>query len=214
MGEGGCVATSNPLLKKIINSLRDWGRDCVCETGKDNFCGRRFSQQHGRLPFGYDHKYVYSHIGYNLKITDLQAAIGCSQLKKLAGFVRLRQKNFYYLKKYFKKYGQLFGTAENETASQPAWFGFPLIVKKNPIFNRDKIVAYLEKHKIATRMLFAGNLTKQPAYAKSQYRIAGNLKNTDLIMNDLFWIGVYPGIKPKMLRYITTVLDSFLCQKN
>lgn len=210
MGEGGAVLTNNPLLKKIIASFRDWGRDCWCEPGHDNTCGKRFSQQFGRLPFGYDHKYIYSHIGYNLKITDMQAAIGVAQLKKLPFFIKARRRNFDYLYKFFKKYEKYFILPQPEKNSQPCWFGFPILVKESAPFTRNEIVDYLEKNKIATRMLFGGNLTKQPAYENTKYRISGSLKNTDLVMNNLFWLGVWPGIKKPQIDYIKKTIIVFL----
>ena len=209
MGEGGAVLTNNPLLKIIIASFRDWGRDCWCEPGKDNTCGKRFDQQFGELPLGYDHKYVYSHIGYNLKITDLQAAIGVAQIRKLPSFIKVRKNNFNILFSFFKKYEKYFILPNSEKISEPCWFGFPLLVKKGAYFSRNEIVNYLEKNKIATRMLFGGNLTKQPAYQNIEYRTHGSLKNTDLVMNNLFWIGVYPGITKEKLKYIFKVFIEF-----
>lgn len=210
MGEGGAIVTNDPLLKKIVASFRDWGRDCWCDPGHDNTCGKRFNQQFGKLPFGYDHKYVYSHVGYNLKITDMQAAIGVAQLKKLPSFIRARKRNFDELYKFFKNYEQYFLLPKTEKNSQPCWFGFPLLAKKDAPFTRNEIVEYLEKNKIATRMLFGGNLTKQPAYENIKYRVSNSLKNTDLIMNNLFWIGVYPGINKKMIYYIKKCFKKFL----
>ncbi|MFH1691082.1 MAG: lipopolysaccharide biosynthesis protein RfbH [Candidatus Omnitrophota bacterium] len=209
MGEGGAVLTNDPLLRKLILSFRDWGRDCWCESGRDDSCGKRFSQKFGDLPFGYDHKYVYSHIGYNLKVTDLQAAIGCAQLDKLSGFVKARQKNFQYLYQHLKRYQCYFLLPEAQEKAEPSWFGFPLFVKKDAPFSRNNIVEFLEKRKIATRMLFGGNLLKQPAYRNMKYRCCGGLKNTDDVMNRLFWIGVYPGITPEMMRYVLSVFDEF-----
>ncbi len=208
-GEGGAVLTSSLLLKKIITSLRDWGRDCWCAPGEDNACGKRFSQKIGDLPYGYDHKYVYSHIGYNFKITEMQAAIGCAQMDKLASFIRARKKNFAFLHDVFKGYGDYFALPLAQKDSDPSWFGFPVLVKENAPFKRGDIVGYLEKHKIATRMLFGGNLLKQPAYKNIKYRAPGGLKNTDLLMRNLFWIGVYPGITGPMLDYIENVLHGF-----
>jgi len=210
MGEGGAVLTDNFELKKIIASFRDWGRDCWCDPGYDNTCGKRFSRQFGKLPKGYDHKYVYSHIGYNLKITDMQAAIGVAQLKKLPAFVRARKNNFNALYNFFKKYEKYFILPKAQKSSQPSWFGFPILVKESAPFKRADIVNYLEENKIATRMLFGGNLLKQPAYQNIKYRLSGSLKNTDLVMNNLFWIGVYPGIKKEQLKYIFKALKKFL----
>ena len=210
MGEGGAVVTNNPLLKKIIASFRDWGRDCWCEPGCDNTCRKRFSWKLGKLPFGYDHKYIYSHIGYNLKITDMQAAIGVAQLKKLPYFIKTRRKNFDYLYKSLKKYEKYFILPKPEKNSQPCWFGFPLLVKKDAPFTRNEIVQYLENNKITTRMLFGGNLIKQPAYQNVKCRIFNSLKNTDLVMNNLFWIGVYPGLNKEMLDYMVESFKEFL----
>ena len=210
MGEGGAVVTSNPLLKKIIVSFRGWGRDCWCEPGQDNSCRKRFSWKLGKLPFGYDHKYIYSHIGYNLKITDMQATVGVAQLKKLPSFIKARKRNFFLLYNFFKKYKKFFILPGIEKNSKPCWFGFPLLIKGSTPFIRAEIVDYLEKNQIATRMLFGGNLTKQPAYENTKYRISGSLKNTDLVMNNLFWIGVYPGITREKLKYIFKVFTRFL----
>jgi CDP-6-deoxy-D-xylo-4-hexulose-3-dehydrase len=212
MGEGGAVLTNDPLLKRIIMSFRDWGRDCWCDSGHDDTCKKRFSQKFGDLPLGYDHKYVYSHIGYNLRVTDMQAAIGCAQLEKLTGFIEARKRNFKFLYKVFKKYGNYFMLPQAEQHSDPSWFGFPVLVKDAAPFRRVDIINYLEDKKIATRMLFGGNLLKQPAYKKMKYRVAGNLKNTDLVMNSLFWIGVYPGLTRSMLSYIEKTLYNF-CRK-
>lgn len=209
MGEGGAVITNNPLLKRIIASFRDWGRDCWCDTGHDNSCGKRFSWQLGKLPYGYDHKYIYSHIGYNLKVTDMQAAIGLAQLKKLNGFIEARRKNFACLYDYLKKYERYLLLPQPTANSEPGWFGFPILVKEDAPFTRSDIIRYLEENKIATRMLFGGNLTKQPAYENIQYRVSGNLKNTDIVMNNLFWIGVYPGINKEKLNWIFETFDRF-----
>lgn len=209
MGEGGAVLTNNPLLRRIIISLRDWGRDCWCEPGHDNTCKMRFKQKLGDLPYGYDHKYVYSHIGYNLKVTDMQAAIGCAQLEKLPAFIEARRSNFSFLYKVFEKYEDYFVLPQAEKNSSPSWFGFPVLVKDTAPFNRADIVNYFENNRIATRMLFGGNLLKQPAYEKIKHRVAGNLRNTDLVMNNLFWLGVYPGLTKPMLSYIQKTLDSF-----
>jgi CDP-4-dehydro-6-deoxyglucose reductase, E1 len=209
MGEGGAVLTNDPLLRRIILSLRDWGRDCWCEPGRDNSCGKRFTQKFGELPFGYDHKYVYSHIGYNLKVTDMQAAIGVAQLKKLPSFIRARKKNFKFLYDVFKKYEDYFILPEATESSDPSWFGFPLLVKDDAPFKRADIVNHLENSKIATRMLFGGNLLRQPAYKNIKYRKNDNLENTDMVMNNLFWIGVYPGLTKEMLGYVENAVVSF-----
>lgn len=210
MGEGGAILTNSPELKRIVASLRDWGRDCWCEPGKDNSCKKRFSWKLGDLPFGYDHKYVYSHIGYNLKITDMQAAIGVAQLKKLPRFIKDRQKNFNSLYDFLKKYEKYFILPEAEKNSSPSWFGFPILVKESAPFERADIVNYLEKNKIATRMLFGGNLLRQPAYQNIKCRVPRDLKNTDLVMKNLFWIGVYPGIKQRQLSYVRKIFSGFL----
>lgn len=210
MGEGGAVLTNNSLLRRIIMSFRDWGRDCWCESGQDDTCKRRFNQKFGDLPYGYDHKYVYSHIGYNLKVTDMQAAIGVAQLEKLPGFIEARKKNFLFFKKHFKQYEDYLVLPESTEGSDPSWFGFPILVKENALFGRNDLVNYLEQNKIATRVLFGGNLTKQPAYKDVRYRISGDLRNTDLVMNNLFWIGVYPGLTKEMLSYIKKTVDNFM----
>jgi len=210
MGEGGAVCTGDPLLKKIIASFRDWGRDCWCDPGCDNSCGKRFDWQLGDLPQGYDHKYIYSHIGYNLKVTDMQAAIGVEQLRKLPEFIEKRKENFNGLYQGLKKYENHLILPHVTTHSDPSWFGFPIIVRKDAPFSREDIVRYLEDHKIATRMLFGGNLLKQPAYADLKYRAPGDLVNTNLVMDDLFWIGVYPGLSREMLDYIISVISIFL----
>ncbi|MFA6281507.1 MAG: lipopolysaccharide biosynthesis protein RfbH [Candidatus Omnitrophota bacterium] len=209
MGEGGAVLTNNLLLKRIIMSFRDWGRDCWCESGHDDTCKKRFSQKFGNLPFGYDHKYVYSHIGYNLRVTDMQAAVGCAQLEKLPRFIKDRKRNFKFLYKVFKGYENYFLLPQAEKHSDPSWFGFPLLVRETAPFSRADIVNHLETHKIATRMLFGGNLLKQPAYMNIKHRVVGGLKNTDLVMNNLFWIGVYPGIDSKRLQYIHRCFEIF-----
>jgi CDP-6-deoxy-D-xylo-4-hexulose-3-dehydrase len=214
MGEGGAVLTDNPLLRRIIMSFRDWGRDCYCGSGRDNTCGNRFSQKFGKLPYGYDHKYVYSHVGYNLKVTDMQAAIGVAQLEKLPGFIAARKGNFSFLREGLKRYSKYLILPEAAKESDPSWFGFPILVKEEAPFGRNDIVKYMEKNKISTRMLFGGNLTKQPAYKDAKYRVSGDLDNTDLVMNNLFWIGVYPGIDKKRLRYMCTCFDNFFEKLN
>lgn len=206
MGEGGAVYTDNPLLHKIIRSLRDWGRDCICSGGQDNLCGHRFDGQYGTLPAGYDHKYVYSHLGYNLKATDLQAAIGTAQLKKLPGFVERRRSNWEYLRENLKGMEEYFILPEKEACSEPCWFGFILLIRPESGCRRDSIVKYLEEHNIQTRNLFAGNITRHPCFESMKegkdYRIAGRLENTDLVMNNGFWVGVYPGMTEPMLEEI------------
>ena len=209
-GEGGAVLTNDLELKKIIVSFRDWGRDCWCEPGHDNTCGKRFKWQLGKLPFGYDHKYIYSHIGYNLKITDMQAAIGIEQLKKLPFFIERRKKNFKFLFENLKRYDRYFIFPKVAKNSDPSWFGFPILVQESAPFTRGNIVNYLEKNKIATRMLFGGNLLKQPAYQDINYRIFGSLENTDIVMSNLFWIGVYPGITKDKLNYVVKAFNKFI----
>ena len=213
MGEGGAVLTNDSELKKIVLSFRDWGRDCWCGSGQDNTCKHRFTQQFGELPYGYDHKYVYSHIGYNLKVTDMQAAIGVEQLKKLPGFIELRKRNFKLLHEGLRNHSHYLALPEETLLSDPSWFGFPILVKDAPMVKttRRDLVNYLEEHKIATRMLFGGNLTKQPAYTDIKYRMVGygDLRNTDLVMDNLFWIGVYPGITEEMIKYILETFAKF-----
>ena len=214
MGEGGAVYTNNFELKRIVDSFRDWGRDCWCASGKDNTCGHRFTKQFGDLPKGYDHKYVYSHFGYNLKAMEMQAAIGLAQLKKLPSFIKARKKNWEFLRKNFQKYSDALILPEPEENSKPSWFGFLLTVKDNASFKREKIVQYLEKNKIQTRVLFAGNLVKHPCFDEMRksgkgFKIIGKLENTDNIMNNTFWIGVYPGMDKDKLSYIIKIFDSF-----
>ena len=212
MGEGGALLTNDPLLRKIILSLRDWGRECWCEPGHDDTCRSRFDKQFGRLPLGYDHKYVYSHVGYNLKITDMQAAVGVAQLKKLPALIAKRKENFKKLRSFLKKYEKYFILPVATKNSDPSWFGFTLLVKEDAPFTRMDIVRYLDKHKVATRMLFGGNLTKQPAYEHTKYRVVGGLKYTDLVMNNLFWVGVYPGITKEKMHYMLNIFEKFLSQ--
>ena len=209
MGEGGAVLTNDPLLKEIIASFRDWGRDCWCEPGCDNTCGKRFGWQLGELPFGYDHKYVYSHIGYNLKVTDMQAAVGTEQLKKLPKFIEIRKKNFNKLYNELKVYEDYLQLPETEENADPSLVWISYISEEEPYFKRDDIVNHLETNKIATRMLFGGNLTKQPAYIDTNFRVASSLQNTDNVMNNLFWIGVYPGITEEKMVYILKVFEEF-----
>jgi CDP-6-deoxy-D-xylo-4-hexulose-3-dehydrase len=214
MGEGGAVVTNNPLLHRSIRQLRDWGRDCWCGTGCDNTCGKRFKWKLGELPYGYDHKYIYSQVGYNLKLTDMQAAIGLAQLAKLPKFISARKENFDRLLRSLtslrlpKKY---FIFPEVLPGAEPCWFGFPLVVKDGAGFTRNELVEYLEKRHIATRGLFAGNLTRHPAYlGRKDIRVVGALANSDKLMNDGFWIGVYPGITKAMLDFVTASVISFI----
>jgi CDP-6-deoxy-D-xylo-4-hexulose-3-dehydrase len=206
MGEGGCVLAEKPLLKTLVESFRDWGRDCWCEPGKENTCGKRFDWQLGELPCGYDHKYTYSHIGYNLKMTDMQAAVGVSQLKKLPEFIERRRANFAALYAGLKDLEEFFILPEATPNSEPSWFGFPIAVRKDAPFNRNQVIAYLESRKIATRLLFGGNLLRQPAYQNIPHRVVGSLENTDFVMTQVFWVGVYPGIDAPMLDYM---IDTF-----
>jgi CDP-6-deoxy-D-xylo-4-hexulose-3-dehydrase len=209
MGEGGAVLTDSLKLNRIINSFRDWGRDCFCPPGVSNTCGMRFKQQQGDLPYGYDHKYTYSHIGYNMKVLDLQPAIGLAQLKKLPHFIKKRRANFKKLQQGLQKYKKYLILPKATRNSNPAWFAFPITVKKTAAFSRQELVSFLEKNKIMTRMIFAGNITKQPAYQGIDYRIVGNLKNTDLVMNNSFFIGVYPGINQEQIKYILSIFEKF-----
>lgn len=209
MGEGGAVYTNNPLLHKIIKSFRDWGRDCVCPSGHDNLCGHRFDRQYGELPLGYDHKYVYSHFGYNLKATDMQAAIGCAQLDKFPGFVERRRENFDRLKKGLEGTEEKLILPKACENSRPSWFGFILTCKEG--VSREHVVPYIERKGIQTRMLFAGNIIKHPCFdemrlEKNGYRIAGELSNTDRIMRDTFWVGVYPGMTDEMIDYMARTI--------
>lgn len=213
MGEGGAVYTNNPLLNRIARSFRDWGRDCVCPSGHDNFCGHRFDKQYGELPLGYDHKYVYSHFGYNLKATDMQAAIGCAQLDKFPGFVERRRHNFDRLKAALAGTEEQFILPEPCPNANPSWFGFLITCKEG--VDRNKVVQYVEEKGVQTRMLFAGNLTKHPCFdemrvSKEGYRIVGNLENTDRIMRDTFWVGVYPGMTDEMIDFMAKTLKEAL----
>ena len=200
-GEGGCVLTDRPALKKLVESFRDWGRDCWCEPGKDNTCGKRFGWQLGELPCGYDHKYTYSHVGYNLKMTDMQAAVGLAQIAKLPDFVAARRRNFRTLYDGLVGLEEFLVLPEATPNSDPSWFGFPVAVRPSAPFTRDQLVRHLEERKVATRLLFAGNLVRQPAYRDVQYRAVGNLENSDYVMNQVFWVGLYPGLSPEALGY-------------
>lgn len=218
MGEGGAVYTNDPLLNKIVRSFRDWGRDCWCIGGVDNTCKMRFTGQFGELPQGYDHKYVYSHFGFNLKITDMQAAIGCAQLEKLDTIVAARRKNWTRLHEGLKDLPQLI-LPEAEPNSNPSWFGFLIAVKEDAGFTRNELTSFLESRKIQTRNLFAGNLIKHPAFDEMRksgegYRVVGELKMTDFVMNNGFWIGVYPGMTPEMLQWMITCIREFCTSKH
>ncbi len=212
MGEGGAVLTDKPALQVLIDSFRDWGRDCWCEPGVDNTCGKRFDWQLGTLPCGYDHKYTYSHVGYNLKATDMQAALGVSQIEKLPHFIERRKENFAYLKKALKPLEEFLILPVATEHSDPSWFGFPIGVKPDAPFTRDQLTRALEAQKIGTRLLFAGNLLRQPAYEGYEYRVVGELTNTDFVMNQVFWIGVYPGLTEPMLDFIAKTASEFVNQ--
>ncbi|WP_100627193.1 lipopolysaccharide biosynthesis protein RfbH [Algoriphagus formosus] len=209
MGEGGAVFTNNAQLKVIAESFRDWGRDCYCAPGKDNTCGCRFAQQHGDLPFGYDHKYVYSHAGYNLKITDMQAACGLAQLDKLEGFIQKRRENFVYLRNRLESLSEFIHLPEATPNSEPSWFGFPITLKDGCGTERVQLTQYLDQHKIGTRLLFAGNLIRQPYFKGVEYRVVGSLKNTDKTMRDTFWIGLYPGLGSEHFEFVAEKLEEF-----
>lgn len=218
MGEGGAVYTNNTELHRIINSFRDWGRDCWCPSGKDDTCHKRFQKQFGELPFGYDHKYVYSHFGYNLKVTDMQAAIGCAQLEKLPDFIKARQENWQYLRTQLNALDNVLILPEKMENSKPSWFGFLMTVRVEAKFTRDELVRHLEDNNIQTRMLFAGNLIKHPCFNEMRksgkgYRVIGTLDKTDMIMNNTFWIGVYPGMTKANLEYMVKVIKDFCSGK-
>jgi CDP-6-deoxy-D-xylo-4-hexulose-3-dehydrase len=209
MGEGGAVFTNNQHLKMLIDSFRDWGRDCYCAPGKDNTCGKRFCWKLGQLPEGYDHKYTYSHLGYNLKITDMQAACGLAQLDKLEYFIQKRKENFKYLHSKLQSCQDFLILPEATPLSEPSWFGFLITIKKNSGIERRDLINYLDQNKIGTRLLFAGNLTKQPYMQNLNFKISGELKNTDFVMSNSFWIGLYPGISFEMLDYVTHKIESY-----
>lgn len=209
MGEGGAVFTNNGKLKMIAESFRDWGRDCHCEPGKDNTCGKRFSQKFGSLPDGYDHKYVYTHLGFNLKISDMQAACGLAQMDRLEGFISKRKENFQLLKERLSSLSDYLMLPEATPKSDPSWFGFPVTLTENAGIKRVDLIKYLDQNKIGTRLLFAGNLTKQPYFENVEYRVVGELTNTDRTMNNTFWLGVYPGLGVEHFDYIGDKLESF-----
>jgi CDP-6-deoxy-D-xylo-4-hexulose-3-dehydrase len=210
MGEGGAVLTDSPLLKTLVESFRDWGRDCWCEPGKDNTCGKRFQWQLGQLPEGYDHKYTYSHIGYNLKLSDMQAALGLSQLDRLPDFIAARKRNFRYLYERLQPFEEFLVLPRSSPDADPSWFGFPIGVRNEAPFSRKDLIAELEDRKIATRLLFGGNLVRQPAYQGVEYRVAGDLTITDYVMRNVFWIGVYPGLTEPMLDFVADTFAGFM----
>lgn len=210
MGEGGAVMSKHIKLKRIIESFRDWGRDCWCPPGHDNTCGKRFDWQLGELPHGYDHKYMYSHIGYNLKVTDMQAAVGLSQLDKLDHFIERRRENYTYLRNKLNQFEEYLILPEATKNSKPSWFGFPITVKEDAPFTRNQLVAKLEGNKIATRLLFGGNLLRQPAYQNIKYRIVGDIKNADIVMNQTLWIGIYPGLDEPQFDYMTETIAELI----
>jgi CDP-6-deoxy-D-xylo-4-hexulose-3-dehydrase len=202
MGEGGALFSNDNQLKVLVESFRDWGRDCWCDPGKDNTCGKRFQWQLGDLPFGYDHKYVYSHIGYNLKITDFQAAVGLAQLERAVGFIEQRRANFAYLHDALKRFEEFLILPEATPNSDPSWFGFPITVRPEAPFSRLELLTFYDASKIGSRLLFSGNLTRQPAYKDVAYRISDTLENTDIVMNQTFWLGIYPGITTEMMDFV------------
>lgn len=209
MGEGGAVFTNNALLKQIAESFRDWGRDCYCAPGKDNTCGRRFCQKFGSLPEGYDHKYTYSHIGYNLKITDMQAACGVAQLDRAAGFIAQRKANFAFLKSRLAACEEFLILPEATPCSDPSWFGFPITLRESADTRRVDFLTYLDQYRIGTRLLFAGNLTRQPSMLGKAYRVVGDLRNTDIVMNNTFWIGVQPALTEDMLEFAASKIEQY-----
>jgi len=210
MGEGGAVFTNDPQLAVIAESFRDWGRDCYCAPGCDDTCGKRFSQQHGTLPHGYDHKYTYSHLGYNLKITDMQAACGLAQLKRLPEFITKRNENFNYLSQKLSTLSDFIELTKPTENSEPSWFGFPITVKESSGVSRVDLTKYLDQNKIGTRLLFAGNLTRQPDFEGLEYRVVGELTNTDITMHQTLWLGIYPGLGKEQLDYIAEKMEEFV----
>ena len=218
MGEGGCVYTNNPLLHRMILSYRDWGRDCICPSGRDNFCGHRFDGQYGELPHGYDHKYVYSHLGYNLKVTDMQAAIGCEQLKKFPSFIERRRHNRAYLRKALEPFADRLILPEPAENSEPSWFGFLISIRPESGLERNAMTHFIEQKNVQTRLLFSGNLIKHPCFNQLRgtdaYRVVGGLEQTDFIMNNTFWVGVYPGMTDEKLEHMVNTITSAASQQN
>jgi CDP-6-deoxy-D-xylo-4-hexulose-3-dehydrase len=210
MGEGGAIVTKSAKLRAIIESYRDWGRDCFCPPGKDNTCNKRFCRKIGGLPMGYDHKYTYSHLGYNLKITDMQAACGLAQMDNLNNFIAARKHNFKYLTAALSSLDDQLILPKATDNSDPSWFGFPITIKENAQFTRVDLLNFLDKKKVGSRLLFAGNLTRQPYFKDINYRISGELKNTDIIMNQTFWLGVYPGLSEEALDFVADSLQGFI----
>lgn len=210
MGEGGAVFTNHFELKQIAESFRDWGRDCYCPPGKDNTCGKRFCWKLGNLPEGYDHKYTYSHLGYNLKITDMQAACALAQLEKAPAFIQARKDNFKFLRGRLSTCEEFLQLPEATENSDPSWFGFPIAVRENSPVSRNELTAYLDQNKVGTRLLFAGNLTRQPYMAKVDYRISGDLTNSDIVMNNVFWVGIQPALTREMLEFVATKIEAYL----
>ena len=208
MGEGGAVFTNSLRIRRIAESFRDWGRDCYCEPGKENTCKKRFEWQLGKLPFGYDHKYIYSHIGFNMKITDMQAACGLGQLSKLDNFIKKRKENFSYLKNNLKNLQEFLILPEEENGAEPSWFGFPITLSKNCKIKRKDLINKLYEKKIGTRLLFSGNLTKQPAFVNKDFKVSGKLTNTDYVMDNTFWVGLYPNLGKEELDYVTKVIKN------
>ena len=209
MGEGGAVFTNDPELKRIVESFRDWGRDCYCPPGRENTCGKRFGWQLGELPLGYDHKYVYSHLGFNLKITDMQAACGLAQMDRLEGFIAARKRNFAFLRERLRACEQFLELPEPTPGSDPSWFGFPVTLRETAGVERVDLLRFLDQHRIGTRLLFAGNIARQPYMAGRNYRMSGNLDNTDRVMRDTFWIGLYPGLTDRMLDFAAEKIEAF-----
>jgi CDP-6-deoxy-D-xylo-4-hexulose-3-dehydrase len=210
MGEGGAVFTDKPRLKRVIESMRDWGRDCWCAPGVDNTCGKRFCRKLGQLPMGYDHKYTYSHCGYNLKITDMQAAVGLAQLDRLEGFIAARQRNFDLLTQLLKPFEDIFILPEPTPDSQPSWFGYPITLREGAPFNRDALIRHLDENRIGTRLLFGGNLIRQPYMRGRNYRVAGNLTNADIVTERTFWLGLYPGLGANHLQFVSEIITGFI----